>query len=160
MSKKLQKRAQIVEDKLISLGYDELKIIELEVPARTARQAADELGCGLGQIANSLIFKGTETNKPILILTSGANRVDEKAVKKFIGEELARVGAKFVLEATGFPIGGIPPIAHKTEMDTYIDEDLFKYEEIWAAGGTPETLFKLTPKILEDITGGRVISVK
>ena len=95
-----------------------------------------------------------------MIITSGSNRVNEKSVKKLIGEKLEKADAKFVLEHTGFVIGGVPPVGHATPINTFIDEDLMRYNEILAAAGTPNTVFKLTPEILAEITKGRIINVK
>jgi len=95
-----------------------------------------------------------------LIITSGANRVNEKKVKEYIGEKLGKADADFVREHTGFAIGGVPPVGHIKPITTYIDEDLMQYDEIWAAAGTPNSVFKLTPRILADMTKGRIIKVK
>ena len=138
----------------------ELKVIELPDSTRTAQEAAKAIGCTVGQIAKSLIFKGKTSQNPILIIASGPNRVNENAIKEYAGEELVKADARFVLEQTGFAIGGIPPVGHKTPIITFIDEDLMLYDEIWAAAGTPNAVFKLTPEILVDITKGRVIKVK
>ena len=94
----------------------------------------------MGQIAKSLIFKGKTSQKPILIITSGANRVNEKKVKEYIGEKLGKADADFVREHTGFAIGGVPPVGHIKPITTYIDEDLMQYDEIWAAAGTPNSV--------------------
>jgi prolyl-tRNA editing enzyme YbaK/EbsC (Cys-tRNA(Pro) deacylase) len=114
----------------------------------------------VGQIAKSLIFKGKSSQKPILIIASGANRVNEKRVKEYAGEKLEKADAEFVLEHTGFAIGGVPPVGHINPITTLIDEDLTQYSEIWAAAGTPHAVFKLTPEILIEITKGSVIKVK
>jgi prolyl-tRNA editing enzyme YbaK/EbsC (Cys-tRNA(Pro) deacylase) len=95
-----------------------------------------------------------------LIITSGSNRVNEKAVKEYTGEKLEKADADFVLKHTGFAIGGVPPVGHAAPITTYIDEDLMQYDEIWAAAGTPNSVFKLTPEILLEITKGRIIKVK
>src|SRR5690606_11880215 len=133
---------------------------EFPESTRTAQEAADAIGCTVGQIAKSLIFKGKTSQKPILIITSGANRVNEKKVKEYIGEKLGKADADFVREHTGFAIGGVPPVGHIKPITTYIDEDLMQYDEIWAAAGTPNSVFKLTPSILADMTKGRIIKVK
>lgn len=135
-------------------------MIEFSNSTRTAQEAADAIGCTVGQIAKSLIFKGKTSQKPILIIASGTNRVNEKLVKEYVGEKLEKADADFVLEHTGFAIGGVPPVGHITSINTFIDEDLMQYDEIWAAAGTPNAVFKLTPKILLEITKGSVIKVK
>jgi prolyl-tRNA editing enzyme YbaK/EbsC (Cys-tRNA(Pro) deacylase) len=159
MSSKLSKSAEKIQSVLNKFGY-ELNVLELFGSTRTSQEAADTIGCSVGQIAKSLIFKGKVSNKPILIIASGANRVNEKVIKKYVGEKIQRSDADFVLKETGFAIGGIPPIGHKDNITTLIDEDLTKYEEIWAAAGTPHAVFKLTPQILKDITQGKIISIK
>ncbi len=159
MSSNLSKSAEKVQIVLNKFGF-ELNVIELSNSTRTAQEAADTIGCDVSQIAKSLIFKGKTSQKPILIVASGTNRVNEKAIKEYLGEKLEKADADFVLAHTGFAIGGIPPIGHKTSITTLIDEDLMQYEEIWAAAGTPHAVFKLTPKILTEITNGDIISIK
>lgn len=153
------KSTEIVKDVLTKYGL-QVNIAEFSESTRTAQEAADAIGCTVGQIAKSLIFKGTTSQKPILIITSGSNRVNEKKVKEFIGEELDKADAKFVLEHTGFVIGGIPPVGHATPITTFIDEDLMQYNEIWAAAGTPNTVFKINPETLAEISKGTIIRVK
>ncbi|MGI6537211.1 MAG: YbaK/EbsC family protein [Caldicoprobacterales bacterium] len=160
MSTDLKKSTERVQAVLIKLGYDEISIKEFSDSTRTAQEAADVIGCTVGQIAKSLIFKGKTSQKPILIITSGSNRVNEKAVKEYTGEKLEKADADFVLKHTGFAIGGVPPVGHAAPITTYIDEDLMQYDEIWAAAGTPNSVFKLTPEILLEITKGRIIKVK
>lgn len=138
----------------------ELNVVELSTSTRTAEEAANALGCTVDQIAKSLIFKGKTSQNPILIIASGTNRVNEKVVKEYLGEKLEKANADFVLENTGYAIGGIPPIGHKNSIITLIDEDLIKLEEIWAAAGTPNAVFKLTPNILSEITVGKTICIK
>ena len=159
MSSNLKKRAEKVQSVLNELGY-ELNVVEFSDSTRTTQDAADTIGCTVGQIAKSLIFKGKSSQKPILIIASGSNRVNEKLVKEYIGEKLEKADADFVLEHTGFAIGGVPPIGHTEPISTFIDEDLMEYDEIWAAAGTPNAVFKLTPKILVEISKGTVIKVK
>lgn len=159
MSSNLKKSAEKVQSVLNEFGF-ELNVIELSDSTRTAQEAANTIGCTISQIAKSLIFQGKTTKNPILIIASGTNRINEKAIKEYIGEKLGKADADFVLEHTGFAIGGIPPIGHKNPINTFIDEDLMQYEEIWAAAGTPNAVFKLTPKILAEITKGNIICVK
>jgi prolyl-tRNA editing enzyme YbaK/EbsC (Cys-tRNA(Pro) deacylase) len=159
MSSNLKKSAEKVQSVLNEFGF-ELNVIELSDSTRTAQEAANTIGCTISQIAKSLIFQGKTTKNPILIIASGINRINEKAIKEYIGEKLGKADADFVLEHTGFAIGGIPPIGHKNPINTFIDEDLMQYEEIWAAAGTPNAVFKLTPKILAEITKGNIICVK
>ena len=159
MEKPLSPSAQKVQDALKALGYS-FTVIESELHTRTAQQAADTVGCTLGQITKSLIFKGQVTGKPILVLTSGANRVDEARISACTKEPIDRADPDFVRSVTGFAIGGVPPVAHAQQMETYLDEDLMQYKSIWAAAGTPNSLFELTPAALKAMTGGRVERVK
>jgi len=155
----LSKSAEKVQNALTEYGF-ELNVTELSSSTRTSQEAADSIGCTVGQIAKSLIFKGKQSQKPILIIASGINRVNEKLFTQYIGEKLEKADADFVLEQTGFVIGGVPPVGHKNPIDTFIDEDLMQYEEIWAAAGTPHAVFKLTPEILTKITKGTIVKVK
>jgi prolyl-tRNA editing enzyme YbaK/EbsC (Cys-tRNA(Pro) deacylase) len=155
----LSPTAQRVQDLLTSLGYP-CKVIEHAESTRTSQEAADRAGCTLGQITKSMIFKGLTTNKPILVLTSGANRVDETRIGEYAGEPIGRADADFVRRVTGFAIGGVPPLGHAQALDTYLDEDLMQYSTIWAAAGTPNAIFELTPAQLQAMTGGKVARVK
>jgi Cys-tRNA(Pro) deacylase len=159
MSNNLKKSAERVQTALNEFGL-ELSVMEFSDSTRTAQDAATAIGCEVSQIAKSLIFKGKTSQKPILIVASGTNRINEKAIKQYVGEKLEKADADFVLEHTGFAIGGIPPIGHKNSITTFIDEDLMQYEEIWAAAGTPNAVFKLTPKTLSEITSGNIVCVK
>src|SRR5688500_984571 len=138
----LSSSAQKIQDQLKSLGFD-YTVIEHAESTRTAQEAADRAGCELGQIVKSLIFRGKDSGKPILVLTSGANRVDEKRISEYTGEPIGRADADFARAATGFAIGGIPPIGHIQKIDTYLDEDFLQYETVWAAAGTPNAIFEL-----------------
>jgi prolyl-tRNA editing enzyme YbaK/EbsC (Cys-tRNA(Pro) deacylase) len=155
----LSSTAQRVQDLLTAGGFD-CKVIEYAESTRTSQEAADRAGCSLGQITKSMIFRGKTSNKPILVLTSGANRVDEKQISEYAGEKVGRADADFVRGATGFAIGGVAPIGHTQPMETYLDEDLLQYSTIWAAAGTPNAIFELTPADLQKMTGGRPVRVR
>lgn len=155
----LSPSAQKVQNTLNQLGYD-LSIIEFAESTRTAQEAAVRAGCELGQIVKSLIFKGQTTGKPILVLTSGANRVDEKRISDYAGEPIGRAEADFVRAVTGFAIGGVPPVGHSQKMETYLDEDFLQYKTVWAAAGTPNAIFELTPDALQKMTGSKITRVK
>jgi prolyl-tRNA editing enzyme YbaK/EbsC (Cys-tRNA(Pro) deacylase) len=155
----LSSSAQKVQDLLTSQGFD-CKVIEFTESTRTAQEAADRAGCLLGQIIKSLIFKGKTSNKPILVLTSGANRVDEKRISEYAGESIIRADADFVRMVTGFAIGGVPPLGHIQKMETYLDEDLLQNKTVWGAAGTPNAIFELTPDDLIRMTDGKVARVK
>jgi prolyl-tRNA editing enzyme YbaK/EbsC (Cys-tRNA(Pro) deacylase) len=155
----LSPTAQKFQDLLNSLGYS-YTVIEHAESTRTAQEAADRAGCELGQIVKSLIFKGKESGKPILVLTSGANRVDEKRIGEYAGERISRADADFVRAVTGFAIGGVPLIGHAQKMETYIDEDFLAYQTAWAAAGTPNAIFELKTEDLQKMTDGKVVGVK
>ncbi len=151
--------AQKIQDLIKSLGYD-YAVIEQAESTRTAQEAADRAGCELGQIVKSLIFRGKTSGKPILVLTSGANRVDEKRIAEYAGEPIGRADPDFVRTVTGFAIGGVPPIGHTEKMETYLDEDFLQYQTIWAAAGTPNAIFELRTDDLQKMTGGKVVRVR
>ena len=155
----LSATAQKVQDLLAARGF-ECRVIEFAESTRTAQEAADRAGCQLGQITKSLIFKGADSGKPILVLTSGANRVNEKLISSYAGEPIGRADADFVRTVTGFAIGGVPPIGHAQQIETYLDEDLLQYPTIWAAAGTPNAIFELTPADLRAMTAAHVARIK
>ncbi len=155
----LSPTAQRVQDLLTERGFD-CQVIEFTESTRTAQEAADRAGCLLGQITKSLIFKGKQTGRPILVLTSGANRVNEKLISEYAGESIGRADADFVRNATGFAIGGVPPLGHAQPMETYFDEDLLQYPTVWAAAGTPNAIFELTPGALLEMTSANVARIK
>jgi prolyl-tRNA editing enzyme YbaK/EbsC (Cys-tRNA(Pro) deacylase) len=134
----------------------------LDDAARTAQQAADALGVALGQIAKSIIFRRKYDDMAVLVITSGDLRVDEKKVQAIVcaeGGRLGRADADFVKSKTGFSIGGVSPLAHATPPVTLIDEQLFRFAEIWAAAGHPHGVFRLTPQALQGLTGAPVHDV-
>ena len=159
MGQLLSQSVQKVQDTLHSLGY-KFTVIEFAESTRTGQEAAVRVGCTLGQIVKSMIFKGQNSGRPILVLTSGSNRVDEKVISEYAGEPIGRADAEFVRAATGFAIGGVPPIGHLQPMETYLDEDLLQYASIWAAGGTPNAVFELTPPALQKMTGSKAVRIK
>jgi prolyl-tRNA editing enzyme YbaK/EbsC (Cys-tRNA(Pro) deacylase) len=159
MSDPLSPSAQKVQDALAGLGLT-LQVVELPGSTRTAVEAAQAIGCQVGQIVKSLVFKGKHSERPVLVAASGPNRVDERKIEALISEPLGKADAEFVRQRTGFVIGGVPPVGHSERLETFIDQDLLQYDEIWAAAGTPHAVFRLTPADLVRITGGRVVAVK
>jgi len=155
----LSPSAQKIQNLLNQLGFS-YAVIEHAESTRTAQEAADRAGCELGQIVKSLIFKGKDSGKPILILASGPNRVNEKRIAEFAGESIVKPDADFVRAVTGFVIGGVPPIGHAQKMETYLDEDFSQFATIWAAAGTPNAIFELKTEDLQRMTGGQIISIK
>jgi Cys-tRNA(Pro) deacylase len=149
---------QRVQEALEGLGYG-FQVEILPDSTRSAQEAAQAIGCTLGQIAKSLIFQTESSERAVLVIASGKNQVDEKKMAKWVGAAIRKANAGFVRQVTGYAIGGVPPVGHKQEIETFIDQDLFAYDTIWAAAGTPHAVFKLTGEILARITGGRVIQL-
>lgn len=135
------------------------RVVEMPASTRTAQEAATAIGCSLSQIAKSILFRGAATGKPILVIASGTNRVDEKLVAARAGEPLAKATADFVRESTGYVIGGVPPLGFPQPIETWIDADLLQYPEVWAAAGTPFAVFSVDPSALAGLTGGTVVQV-
>ena len=134
------------------------EVREMPESTRTAEDAAAACGCPVGAIVKSLVFRAT-SGPPVLVLTSGANRVHEDRLGGRIFERLARADADFVREVTGFAIGGVPPLGHARPLRVLIDWDLGRHDRIWAAAGTPKTVFPTTAEELQRLTGGEVVSV-
>ncbi len=126
---------------------------------RTAADAAAAIGCDVAQICKSLVFVVEPGGEPLLVITSGANRVDEALVGELVGGTLAKAGADFVRRRTGYSIGGVPPAGHATRLDVVIDEDLLGFDTVWAAAGTPTSVLPLTPGQLLTLTAGRTATV-
>jgi prolyl-tRNA editing enzyme YbaK/EbsC (Cys-tRNA(Pro) deacylase) len=159
MSEPLSPSAQKVQEALAKMGLS-LQVVELPGSTRTAVEAAQAIGCQVGQIVKSLVFKAKRSGRPLLVAASGPNRVDERKIEALIAEPLGKADAEFVRQRTGFVIGGVPPVGHSEQLETFIDQDLMQYDEIWAAAGTPHAVFRLSPADLVKITGGRVIDLK
>lgn len=157
MTENLSTRSRLVHDALRAAGIPG-EIVVLPDAASTAVLAADALGVEVGAIANSLVFQCD--GRPLLVMTSGAHRVDTAALAARIGRgKISRATPEQVREATGQAIGGVAPTGHPAPLETLVDEDLAGYPEIWAAGGTPHTVFPMTFDDLVRLTGGRVVSV-
>jgi prolyl-tRNA editing enzyme YbaK/EbsC (Cys-tRNA(Pro) deacylase) len=150
--------AQKVYNFLMGKGCD-IEVIELNHSTRTAVEAAENVGCNVAQIAKSLIFKDKKTKMPVLVIASGANRVDTKKIEAYAGIRLGRADGNYVKEKVGFAIGGVPPFAHTTPLQTFLDPDLKEYATLWAAAGTPNTLFELQTDQLEILTGGKWVEL-
>ena len=135
--------AQRVQDALAARGFAN-RVVELPDSTRTAAEAAQAVGCSVGQIAKSLLFQGRQSGRPLLVIASGANRVDEKALQALAGEKVRKADADAVRSLTGYVIGGVPPLGHPQPLATYIDAHLFTYAQIWAAPGHPIPVFALT----------------
>ena len=140
-----------------ALGPD-FTVLEFDQPTASAAQAASAIGCTVAQIAKSLVFANAEGG-PVLVIASGASRVDEAKVSQILKTTIHRADADFVKRATGFSIGGVPPVGHPSQLTVVLDQTLQDFEEIWAAGGTPTSVFCLTPSQLVSITNGSYYDV-
>ena len=127
--------------------------------ARTSADAAAAIGCTVAQIAKSLVFK-SRSGKPVLVIASGANRVDESKIATALGEPIGKADASFVRDTTGYAIGGVAPIGHAMPPRIFIDQDLRQHGVIWAAAGHPHAVFPSTAAELERLTQGAVIETK
>lgn len=158
MDEDLSRSARKVQQVLQTLGLA-CEVTELPGSTRSAAEAAQAIGCRVEQIAKSLVFRGQQSDKPILVIASGVHRVNETRLGQLVGEQVAKADAEFVRRRTGFVIGGVPPVGHTQRLETYIDEALMRLDEIWAAAGTPHAVFRLTPAELQTATEGRIIAV-
>jgi prolyl-tRNA editing enzyme YbaK/EbsC (Cys-tRNA(Pro) deacylase) len=129
-------------------------VVEFEQSTKTSADAAAAVGCEVGQIAKSIVFKTVKEQKPVLVIASGTNRVDEKKVSAVLGEKVKSADAEFVIAHAGFAPGGVPPVGHKVQPIIVLDQDLQHHEVIWAAAGTPNAVFKLTWNDLVTLTKG------
>lgn len=143
----VQRVAQVLQQQ----GHAHLPVM-LGAAARTAQEAADALGVQLGQIAKSVIFRRKADDTAVLVVTSGDRRVDEKKVATLVGQ-VGRADADFVKAQTGFSIGGVSPVAHLNPLVTLLDQDLWRFDDIWAAAGHPHGVFQLRPDDLRHLTG-------
>ncbi len=158
MSAPLSPSAGKVQEALRAGGFAN-EVIERAHSTRSAVEAAAAVGCTVGQIAKSIVFRAKGSGRPILVVASGPNRVNEQAIEALIGEPLGKADAAYVRERTGYVIGGVPPLGHAAKLEVFIDQALTRFPEIWAAAGTPNAVFKLTPDELLRMTGGRVVSI-
>lgn len=159
MSDTLKGSAQRVQAALDALGIA-AEVREFPASTRTSAEAAEAIGCTVGQIAKSLVFRARTSDRAVMVIASGANKVDEKAVAVLLGEPIGRADADFVRARTGFAIGGVPPVGHSEPHPTFIDRDLLGFDEIWAAAGTPNAVFRLRPADLVALTGGAVADIR
>lgn len=130
-----------------------VSVVEFDQPTRTSAEAAAAIGCTVAEIAKSIVFRGKQSGQAILVVASGDNRVCERKVAELVGEKLGRADADFVRSATGYAIGGVAPLGHSTPPRLLLDGDLRRFERIWAAAGTPFSVFPLTPDELQQLTG-------
>ena len=159
----LRPAAARVQALLKEMGL-EAEVVEFAESTRSSAEAAAQVGCDVAQIAKSLVFRAKTSGRPVLVIASGANRVDEKAVEALLGEKIGKADADFVRDKTGYAIGGVAPVGHENgghaaKPATFIDEDLLAFQAIWAAAGTPFAVFRLTPGDLVRLTGGQVARI-
>lgn len=154
----LSKSAQSVQGALTKKGLS-LNVVEFPASTRTAQDAANAIGCQVAQIVKSLIFRTQQTQRPILVLASGINRVNEKMIEKHVGEKIEKADADFARQTTGFAIGGIPPVGHTQIIETFIDEDLLSLNVLWAAAGTPNAVFNIKATDIQSLTNGKIIPI-
>lgn len=159
MTEKLSRSSRRIQDLLSALGKD-LEVIELPSTTRTAAEAAKAIGCSVEQIAKSILFRTVKDKKPVMVIASGVNRVNEASIAQYVGEPIEKADANYVREKTGFVIGGVPPIGHAEPIYTIIDEDLLIVGELWAAAGTTHSVFKLSATSLVEITDGVLKPIK
>ncbi len=132
---------------------------EMPESTRSAAEAAAALGCDVAQIVKSLIFRSVADDEALLVMVSGADRVDESRLAGVVGGEVERASGRFVRDRTGYAIGGVPPICHTNAVTTYLDEHLLDHGVVWAAAGTPRAVFSVTPDDLVRITSAKVVAV-
>jgi Cys-tRNA(Pro) deacylase len=158
MPNEISASAARVQDALRALGIN-ATVVELPATTRTASEAALAIGCRVEQIVKSIVFRAKTSGIAVLVVASGPNRINERTVAAMLGEAIEKATPDFVREHTGYVIGGVPPLGHREAIETFVDQDLLQYAEIWAAAGTPHAVFKLTPEDLVRMAGGRVTSI-
>jgi prolyl-tRNA editing enzyme YbaK/EbsC (Cys-tRNA(Pro) deacylase) len=128
------------------------RVLEFEQSTHASAEAAAAIGCEIARIAKSMVFKAAD-GAPVLVVASGANRVDEKKVAALLGRKISRAEPGFVLENTGFAVGGVPPVGHTVAPATFLDRDLRQFATVWAAAGSPNAIFELSVDDLARMTG-------
>ena len=159
MTEELSRSARRIQDILSGFGTG-FEVVQLPSTTRTAVEAAGAIGCAVEQIAKSILFRTVKDKKPVMVIASGVNRVNEEKIADFVGEPIEKADANYVREKTGFVIGGVPPVGHAEPILTIIDEDLFELRELWAAAGNPNSVFRLSAASLLEMTAGTVTSIK
>ncbi|MBR73622.1 MAG: hypothetical protein CL872_01580 [Dehalococcoidaceae bacterium] len=154
----MNKYVQRVQEVLTKHNFSG-EIVTRDQTTKTAQEAAEVSGVTVGQIVKSLIFKNASSDEAILILVSGKNRVNVQLFEETTNLKLAKADAAYVLEHTGFHIGGVPPVGHLKKVQTFIDRDLFDYDEIWASAGTEFSVFKSDALFIEKISNATQIQV-
>jgi prolyl-tRNA editing enzyme YbaK/EbsC (Cys-tRNA(Pro) deacylase) len=155
----LPRSARRVQAALHALGLD-VAVRELPASARTAAEAAAAVGVEQGAIVKSLVFRGARSGDAVLVLVAGDNRADEARLEAALGEPVERADADFVRAATGYAIGGVPPVGHPEPLRTLVDEDLLRFDAVWAAAGTPHAVFPVAPAALARAAAGSVLRIR
>jgi prolyl-tRNA editing enzyme YbaK/EbsC (Cys-tRNA(Pro) deacylase) len=158
MAEPLSASAARFEQALARLGVSG-RVLQLAETTRTARDAAQAIGCGVEQICKSLVFRGQRSGEPLLVIASGLNRVDEALIAQIAGEPVALAEAEFVRQHSGYVIGGVPPFGHPAPLRTIVDRDLQAHATVWAAAGHPRAVFELTPAELVRASAAQVAAV-
>lgn len=159
VSEELSPSARRVQEALAAHG-SAFRVLELPASTRTAAGAARAIGCSVAQIAKSIVFRTVRDKAPVMVVASGVNRVNESRVAAYLGEPIEKADAVYVREKTGFTIGGVPPLGHAERLRILVDEDLMGLGEIWAAAGTPNSVFKLSAESLLRMTQGELRTIK
>ncbi|MBL8394840.1 MAG: YbaK/EbsC family protein [Candidatus Accumulibacter sp.] len=154
---KLPASAQRVAELLLAIGHGK-PVILLPASGRTSAEAAAGLGCSVAEIAKSIVFRRLADEHAVMVIASGAHRVDEHKVAALVGR-LGKADARFVREHTGYAIGGVCPIGHPGETIVLIDQDLLRFASIWVAAGHPHAVFNLSPLELLAMTGGQAVDI-
>lgn len=154
----MSKSVRRVEQAAAALGLD-IEIRRMGASTRTAEDAASACGCAVGQIVKSLIFRGRDSGALVLLLVSGANRVDDELAARAAGEPLDRADANEVRARTGFAIGGVAPLGHLEPPTILMDRDLLAYRLVWAAAGAPDAVFPVAPADLARATAARTVTI-
>jgi prolyl-tRNA editing enzyme YbaK/EbsC (Cys-tRNA(Pro) deacylase) len=152
----LKDSAQQVQDFLDGFGFG-LTVVEMSQTTRSAEEAAAAIGTKVEQIAKSLVFLAGES--PVLVIASGANRVDTKKLQAILSKLVRRATPEEVKRHTGFAIGGVPPAGHSERLQTFIDRHLMCFAEVYAAAGHPNAVVRLTPEQLRIVTDGNIVDV-
>ncbi len=148
----LSKSARRFQERMRAAGH-EIDVVALSSSTRTAQEAADTIGCQVAQIAKSIVFRAADSERPVIAVASGTNRVSVEKVSALVGEDLQSANGTFVKKTVGYAIGGVPPAGHDGETVVVLDRDLRQFEEVWAAAGTPFAVFRVEPDDLPALTG-------
>ncbi len=155
----LKESSQRVKQAIGKLGFN-IEVMQMDKSTRTADEAAEAVGCSTAQIVKSLVFQGKNSKAPYMVLVSGVNRVDVGRLESLVGEPVTMAPPEFVRQVTGFAIGGVPPAGHNQEISTFIDQNLLEHDVVWAAAGTPSSMFAIKSADLVALTRGRPAEIK